>query len=285
MPVIKGVKTVNERFAGADDTYTIEALMQDGKALQAGTSHFLGQNFARAFDVKYLNENNKEELVWSTSWGVSTRLVGGLIMTHSDDDGLVIPPKLAPLQVIIVPIPKPKTEIDEVADKLMKGLKDRGISVSYDQDKKKRPGFKFAEHEMKGIPVRVGIGMRDLEKGQVEVARRDLKSKELIALDGAVDYIENLLKDIQRNLFETALKFRADHTSTADDFDSFKEILEDKGGFIYAHWDGTAETELKIKELTKATIRCIPLEGEIEKGKCILTGNPSDRRVLFAKAY
>ncbi len=285
MPVIKGRKTPNERFAGAEDTYTIEALMQDGKALQSGTSHFLGQNFAKAFDVKYLNQNQKEEYVWATSWGVSTRLMGGLIMTHSDDAGLVVPPKLATTHAVIVPIPKPGPEIDEAAEKIMKALKDKGFSVKYDTDKKKRPGFKFAEYELQGIPVRIGIGKRDLEKGQVELARRDTGEKAQVPLDAAATVIEQLLGEIQNNLFQKAVSYRAAHTSQADDFDTFKEILEDKGGFIAAHWDGTTETEKKIKELTKATIRCIPLDNEQEEGKCILTGQPSKERVLFAKAY
>ena len=267
MPVIKGVKTPNERFAGAVDTYTIEALMQDGKALQAGTSHFLGQNFAKAFDVRFLNENNQEEFVWATSWGVSTRLVGGLIMTHSDDDGLVLPPKLAPTQVVIVPIPKPSPEIGEVADKIMAALKEKGISVQYDQDMKKRPGFKFAEHEMRGVPVRLGLGMRDIEKGCVEVARRDTKQKTSVFLDGIADYVEKLLEDIQKNLFNRAAGYRAAHTTKVDSLDKFKEVLEDKGGFVEAHWDGTTETELKIKELTKATIRCISLRRRSGKRK------------------
>lgn len=285
MPVRQGTKSANERFAGAEDTYTIEALMQDGKALQAGTSHFLGQNFAKAFDVKFLNENNKEELVWATSWGVSTRLMGALIMTHSDDDGLVIPPKLAPLQVVIVPIPKPNPEIGEAAEKIMQALRAKGISVKYDDDKKKRPGFKFAEHELKGIPVRIGLGKRDLEKGQVEIARRDTKEKTFQPIEGVADYIKQLLEDIQNNLFQKALDFRAEHTTSVDTFEDFKTVLESKGGFVAAHWDGTSETELKIKELTKATIRCIPNDVEAEEGKCILTGNPSTHRVLFAKAY
>ncbi len=294
MPVVKGVKTENERFAGAEETYCIEALMQDGKALQAGTSHFLAQNFARAFDVKFLNEHNEEELVWATSWGVSTRLVGGLIMAHSDDSGLVVPPKLAATQVVIVPIPKPSPEIGEVADKVMKALRAKGISVKYDQDEKNRPGFKFAEHEMKGIPVRLGIGKRDLEKGQVEVARRDTKEKSFVPLDGLADHVEQLLADIQDNLFQRAKTFRETHTTKVDTFDDFRSIMETEkpelseswgGGFVSAHWDGTTETELKIKELTKATIRCIPLDAEEEEGTCILTGKPSKQRVLFAKAY
>ncbi|HKK76733.1 MAG TPA: proline--tRNA ligase [Saprospiraceae bacterium] len=286
MPVIRGAKTESERFAGALDTLTIEALMQDGKALQAGTSHFLGQNFAKAFDVKYLNENNKEEFVWATSWGVSTRLMGGLIMTHSDDQGLIIPPKLAPTQVMIVPIPKPGAEINEAAEKIMRALRDKGISVGYDTDAKKRPGFKFAEHELRGTPVRIGIGKRDLAKGVVEVARRDTKEKESIPMDGVVDHIDQLLKDIQQNLFDRALKFREEKTTQVDNFDDFKSVIEqDIPGFISAHWDGTTETEQKIKALTKATIRCIPNDAPEEAGKCVLTGKPSNKRVLFAKAY
>ena len=285
IPVIKGVKTANERFAGAEDTYTIEALMQDGKALQAGTSHFLGQNFAKAFDVKFLNENQKTEYVWATSWGVSTRLMGALIMVHSDDDGLVVPPRLASTQVVIVPIPKPNEEIDAAANKIMADLKAKGISVKYDQDKKKRPGFKFAEYEMHGIPIRLGIGKRDLEKGQVEVARRDTKEKTSQPLDSIADYIENLLEEIQNNLFQKALDYRTAHTSHVDSFEEFQEVLENKGGFIYAHWDGTTKTEKKIKELTKATIRCIPNDSVEEDGKCVLTGAPSKRRVVFAKSY
>jgi prolyl-tRNA synthetase len=259
--------------------------MQDARALQAGTSHFLGQNFAKAFDVKFMNENNQEAYVWATSWGVSTRLVGGLIMTHSDDEGLVLPPKLAPLQVIIVPIPKPAPEIGEVAEKIMKELRSKGISVEYDTDEKKRPGFKFAEYEMRGVPVRVGIGKRDLEKGQVEIARRDIREKNFVPIEGAADHVEELLEAIQHSLFEKALKFRAEHTTSVDDFDTFKEVVEEKGGFIEAHWDGMAETELKIKEETKATIRCIPINGGTEAGTCIYSGKPSKGRVLFAKAY
>ncbi|MFQ5445360.1 MAG: proline--tRNA ligase [Saprospiraceae bacterium] len=285
MPVIKGVKTANERFAGAEETYCIEALMQDGKALQAGTSHFLGQNFAKAFDVKFLNENNEQELVWASSWGVSTRLVGGLIMTHSDDDGLVLPPKLAPTQVVIVPIPKPAPEINEAAERVMKELKDKGISVKYDTDMQKRPGFKFAEHEMHGIPVRLGIGARDLAKGEVEVARRDTKEKSSRPFEGIAGYVAGLLDEIQQNLFNRAVQFRADHTTEVDNFDDFQSVLNGKGGFLSAHWDGTSETELKIKELTKATIRCIPLDAEEEDGVCVLSGKPSKRRVLFARAY
>ncbi len=285
MPVIKGVKTANERFAGAIDTYCIEAMMQDGKALQAGTSHFLGQNFAKAFDVKFSNKENQMEYVWATSWGVSTRLVGALIMTHSDDDGLVLPPKIAPTQVVIVPIPKPTPEIDEAADKLMKELKAKGIRVKYDMDDQKRPGFKFAEHEMNGIPVRLGIGARDLAEGKVEVARRDTKEKTSYPVEGIADRIIALLDEIQQNLFDRAVAFRTEHTTSVDNFDDFKAVLDGKGGFVSAHWDGTSETELKIKELTKATIRCIPLNNPQEAGKCVLTGNPSKERVLFARSY
>jgi prolyl-tRNA synthetase len=285
MPVIKGLKTENERFAGAVDTYTIEALMQDGKALQAGTSHFLGQNFAKAFDVKFLSEQNKEEYVWATSWGVSTRLIGGLIMTHSDDDGLIIPPKLASLQVVIVPIPKPGPEINEHAEKIMRGLKDAGISVKYDTDDKNRPGFKFAEYELRGIPVRIALGMRDIEQGLAEVARRDTKEKSSIALDQVVPYVQNLLIEIQQNMFTQAKNYRDNMITSVDNLEAFQEVIEDKGGFVYAHWDGTTETELKIKELTKATARCIPLEMDSDTGLCVLTGKPSARRILFAKAY
>ncbi len=285
MPVIKGYKSENERFAGADNTFTIEALMQDGKALQAGTSHFLGQNFAKAFDVKYSDSNNKEEYVWATSWGVSTRLVGGLIMTHSDDAGLVIPPRLAPTQVVIVPIPKPSEEIMKVADDIAAKLKDRGIRVKVDTDDKKRPGFKFAQYEMEGVPVRIGIGMRDLANNLVEVARRDTKEKESISLDSIDQHIDDLLINIQNNLFERAKKYRDDHITEVDNFDDFKKVIEEKGGFVKCHWDGTVETELKIKELTKATLRCIPNDEKESEGKCVYSGNPSNKKVLFAKAY
>ena len=286
MPVIRGVKTENERFAGADNTYTIEALMQDGKALQAGTSHNLGQNFAKAFDVKFQDENNKESYVWATSWGVSTRLIGGLIMTHSDDEGLVLPPKLAPIQVMIVPIPKPNEELDAKAEELMAELKARGVRVSYDRDKKKRPGFKFAESELRGIPVRLGMGKRDLANGTIEVARRDTKEKASQPLEGIVDHVVQLLEDIQNNLFQRAVDFRTEHSHTVDTMEEFQAILDrDIPGFIYAHWDGTVETEKKIKELTKATIRCVPNDSVEEAGVCILTGAPSARRVIFAKAY
>jgi prolyl-tRNA synthetase len=285
MPVIKGVKTANERFAGAVDTYCIEALMQDGKALQAGTSHFLGQNFAKAFDVSFLNENNQKEFVWASSWGVSTRLVGGLIMTHSDDEGLVLPPRLAPLQVVIIPVPKPEASINEAVEKIVKELKAKGISVKFDTDDKSRPGFKYAEYEMKGVPVRIAIGQRDLQNQQAEVARRDTREKELIPLDGIAAYVEILLNQIQENLLLRSLRFRQENSHEVNDMKSFSEILEQKGGFIHAHWDGTTETELKIKEMTKATIRCIPLERNKEEGKCILTGKHSEGRVIFAKAY
>ncbi|MEZ4909612.1 MAG: proline--tRNA ligase [Saprospiraceae bacterium] len=285
MPVIKGRKTENERFAGADDTFTIEALMQDGKALQAGTSHFLGQNFAKAFDVKFSNQANQSEYVWATSWGVTTRLIGGLIMTHSDDDGLVLPPKLAPVQVVIVPIPKPEPELIEKANSIAYALKAKGISVQIDNDESKRPGFKFAEYEMKGYPVRIGIGMRDLQNNQVEVARRDTKEKYSISLDGIDQHIESLLEDIQKTLFERAKKFRNDHITEVNDFEEFKNVLENKGGFISCHWDGTSETEELIKQETKATIRCIPLDQKQESGKCVYTGKPSMGRVIFAKAY
>ncbi|NND33890.1 MAG: proline--tRNA ligase [Saprospiraceae bacterium] len=285
MPVLQGSKSVNERFAGAVETYTIEALMQDGKALQAGTSHFLGQNFAKAFDVKFLNEKNQESYVWATSWGVSTRLMGALIMSHSDDDGLVLPPRLAPTQVVIVPIPKPSPAIIEVANRIKDGLGENGISIKVDLDEKKRPGFKFAEYEMMGIPVRIGIGMRDLEKGVVEIARRDTKEKKLIPVEDSVSYVVNLLEEIQQALFDRALQFRNEHISSADDWDQFVALLDDKGGFVSAHWDGTGETETRIKELTKATIRCIPNDQKQEEGICILSGNPSQGRVIFARAY
>ena len=285
MPVIKGYKTENERFAGADDTFTIEALMQDGKALQAGTSHFLGQNFAKAFNVTFSNDKNENEYVWATSWGVSTRLIGGLIMTHSDDEGLVLPPKLAPIQVVIVPIPKPDPELIAKAEDIAEGLKALGISVKIDVDDTKRPGFKFAEYEMKGVPVRLGLGKRDIENNTIEVARRDTKEKITIGIDLVVAYVEQLLEDIQQNLFNRAKHFRDSHITQVDTFDQFKEVLETKGGFISCHWDGTSETEEKIKEETKATIRCIPLDMKEEKGLCVYSGKPSAGRVIFAKAY
>jgi len=285
MPVIKGFKTENERFAGADETYTIEALMQDGKALQAGTSHFLGQNFAKAFDVTFSNDKNENEYVWATSWGVSTRLIGALIMTHSDDEGLVLPPKLAPTQVVIVPIPKPDAVLLDKANQIATALKARGIRVLVDKDETKRPGFKFAEYEMKGIPVRLGLGNRDLENNTIEVARRDTKEKQSVSLDNIASYVENLLAGIQQNLFDRSVKFRSEHTTRVDNFDDFKELLETKGGFLLCHWDGTSETEDKIKEETKATIRCIPLDAPEEDGRCVYSGKPSRRRVVFAKAY
>ncbi len=285
MPVIKGFKTENERFAGADDTFTIEALMQDGKALQAGTSHFLGQNFAKAFDVTFSNDKNENEYVWATSWGVSTRLIGGLIMTHSDDEGLVLPPLLAPIQVVIVPIPKPDAELTQKAEEISKALKSLGISVKIDMDETKRPGFKFADYEMKGVPVRLGLGKRDLENNTIEVARRDTKEKTTIPLDNVVSHVEQLLVDIQENLLNRAKKFREDHFTKVDNFEEFKTVLETKGGFLSCHWDGTSETEEKIKEETKATIRCIPLDSEEENGVCVYSGKPSTRRVIFAKAY
>ena len=285
MPVIKGFKSENERFAGADDTFTIEALMQDGKALQAGTSHFLGQNFAKAFNVTFSNDKNEKELVWATSWGVSTRLIGGLIMTHSDDEGLVLPPKLAPIQVVIVPIPKPDPELMEKAEEISHALKTLGISVKIDKDETKRPGFKFAEYEMMGIPIRLGLGKRDLENNTIEVARRDTKEKSSIGLDNVVPYVKNLLDDIQENLFNRAKSYRDSHITPVDTFEQFKEVLETKGGFLSCHWDGTSETEDKIKEETKATIRCIPLDAPEEIGVCIYSGRSSSKRVIFAKAY
>lgn len=284
MPVIKGVKSPNERFAGALDTYTIEALMQDGKALQAGTSHFLGQNFAKAFDVKFLNDKNEEEYVWATSWGVSTRLIGGLIMTHSDEKGLVLPPKLAPLQVVIVPIPKALPEISEAAKKILTDLKAVGISAKYDDDDRQRPGFKFAEYEMKGVPIRIGIGPRDLENNQVEMARRDTFEKTAVALDHLVETVQSTLESIQDNLFQRSKTFRDNNITDVNTFDQFKEALQ-SGGFVRAFWDGTVETEEKIKELTKATIRCIPLDAPEEEGVCVYTGNPATQKVLFAIAY
>ena len=285
MPVIQGAKSENERFAGAVDTYTIEALMQDGKALQAGTSHFLGQNFAKAFEVTFMNEKNESEFVWATSWGVTTRLVGALIMTHSDDDGLVLPPKLAPIQVVIVPIPRPDPELVAKAEEIANGLKAKGVSVKIDLDDSKRPGFKFAEYEMKGVPVRLGLGARDMANNQIEVARRDTKEKDNVSLEGIVEYVIELLDDIQNNLLKRAYDFRQANTTRVDNFDDFKRILDTKGGFVLAHWDGTTETELKIKEETKATLRCIPIDAPEEAGICVYSGKPSARRVIFAKAY
>jgi len=285
LPVVKGVKTANERFAGADDTYCIEAMMQDGKALQAGTSHFLGQNFAKAFDVKFLNKNNELEYVWATSWGVSTRLMGALIMAHSDDDGLILPPKLAPHQVVIVPIPKPSEELSVAANDIATKLRAKGIRVKIDNDDQNRPGYKFAEYEKLGIPVRIGIGARDLANQTVEVARRDIKEKQNVSLDGLDSYINNLLHEIQLNIYNRAKEYQQSHITEVDTWEEFLDILNNKGGFVSAHWDGTPETEELIKEETKATIRCIPLNNKQESGKCIRTGNPSSQRVLFARAY
>lgn len=288
LPVIKGVKTPNERFAGAEDTYCIEALMQDGKALQAGTSHFLGQNFAKAFDVKFSDSNNKLEYVWATSWGVSTRLIGALVMAHGDDQGLILPPKIAPLQVVIVPIYKgdeQKGLIGMKARAILKDLKDLGIRAKYDDSENARPGWKFAQYELQGVPVRIAIGARDLENGTVEIARRDTKSKETRTMDALSFYVKELLEEIQLHMFNNAKKYRDEHITDTNDWDEFVQLLDTKGGFISAHWDGTAETEEKIKELTKATIRCIPLNNAQEEGNCILTGKPSTQRVLFARAY
>ena len=288
VPVIKGKKTANERFAGALDTYCIEALMQDGKALQAGTSHFLGQNFAKAFDVKFTSREGKLEHVWATSWGVSTRLMGALIMAHSDDSGLVLPPKLAPIQVVIVPIYKTEDEfkqISAIADDLSFKLKSKGISVKYDDRDTQRPGFKFAEYELKGVPVRVAMGARDLQSNTAEIARRDTKEKATVSLDGLDGYIESLLDDIQENIYKKAAAFRSEMTTEVDSYDELKKVLDEKGGFVSAHWDGTPETEQRIKEETKATIRCIPLNNKQEAGVCMVTGKPSAQRVLFARAY
>ena len=287
IPVLKGVKSENERFAGAIETYCIEALMQDGKALQAGTSHFLGQNFAKAFDVKFTGKDGKQDYVWATSWGVSTRLMGALIMAHSDDDGLVLPPKLAPIQVVIVPIYKKDEELAAIsllAGEIMKNLKAKNISVKFDDRETHKPGWKFSEYELKGVPVRIAIGPRDLENGTVEVARRDTKEKSVMQVTDLTLKIENLLSQIQDNIYSKALNFRETHTFTADTYDEFKKLIE-VGGFISAHWDGTVETELKIKEETKATIRCIPLNNKQESGKCMYSGKPSKQKVIFARAY
>ena len=288
MPVVRGAKSESERFAGADDTYTIEALMQDGKALQAGTSHFLGQNFAKAFDVKYTSKEGKQEFVWATSWGVSTRLIGGLIMTHSDDAGLVLPPKLAPIQVVIVPIYKGEEQLNAISDRLtpiIQDLKSRGVSVKFDDRDTMRPGAKFAEYELKGVPVRVALGNRDLENETVEVARRDTFEKETVSQADVVTYIIDLLNKIQENLYSKALSYRDNHVTEVNSFEEFKEVIESKGGFVSAHWDGTEETEERIKELTKATIRCIPNDAIEEEGICVFSGAKSSKRVLFAKAY
>ncbi len=288
VPVIKGVKTESERFAGALETYSIEALMQDGKALQAGTSHFLGQNFAKAFDVKFTDKDGSLDYVWATSWGVSTRLMGALIMTHSDDNGLVIPPKLAPDQVVIVPIYRNDEQFDAVsvvAKKLMTNLRSKGIRVKFDDRDTHKPGWKFNEYELKGVPVRIAIGPRDVENGTVELARRDTLEKSIIEIDNVVEKVIVLMDEIQKNLYVKAINFRTEHTTEVDTYEEFKEVLKTKGGFILAHWDGTKATEDKIKNETKATIRCIPLDDKIEEGKCMVTGEPSARKVLFAKAY
>lgn len=287
MPVVTGVKSESERFAGALDTFTIEAMMQDGKALQSGTSHFLGQNFAKAFDVTFMNKENKPEYVWATSWGVSTRLMGALIMTHSDDNGLVLPPLLAPIQVVIIPIYKDDAQLKAISERvrpIVEALSKKGISVKYDDADNKRPGFKFADYEVKGVPVRLAIGLRDIESGTVEVMRRDTLEKEILPLDGIVDNVENMLHDIQHSLYEKARKFRDANIYEVETYDEFKEQIE-KGGFILAHWDGTPETEERIKAETKATIRCIPFGYDSEPGKCIVSGKPSERKVIFARAY
>lgn len=287
IPVIKGVKSATERFAGALDTYTIEAMMQDGKALQSGTSHFLGQNFAKAFDVTFMNKDNKPEYVWASSWGVSTRLMGALIMTHSDDNGLVLPPKLAPIQVVIVPIYKNNEALKSISEKvqpLINELRAKGISVKYDDADNRRPGFKFADYEVKGVPVRLAIGQRDLEQGTVEMMRRDTLQKEIVSFDGIADHIVEVLDDIQKSLYQKALDRRIEKTITVDTYDEFKKRIED-GVFIMAHWDGTPETEAKIKEETKATIRCIPFDSDKTPGVCMVTGKPSAQRVLFARSY
>ncbi|WP_299289275.1 proline--tRNA ligase [uncultured Mucilaginibacter sp.] len=288
LPVIKGRKTANERFAGALDTFCIEALMQDGKALQAGTSHFLGQNFAKAFDVKFSDKENKLDYVWATSWGVSTRLMGALVMAHSDDAGLVLPPKLAPIQVVVVPIYKHQEELDNISafvKELTKELRKKSISLKFDNRDTQRPGFKFAEYELKGVPLRVAIGSRDMQNRTVELARRDTKTKETVPQQGLAERIEALLEEIQQNIYQKALKFRDENITLVDTYEEFKRLLDEKGGFLSAHWDGTSETEQRIKEETKATIRCIPLNNPQEEGRCILTGKPSVQRVLFARAY
>ncbi len=288
VPIIQGVKTESEKFAGAIDTYTIEALMQDGKALQAGTSHFLGQNFAKAFDVKFASKEGKLDYVWATSWGVTTRLIGALVMAHSDNNGLVLPPKLAPIQVVIVPIyrgQEMQDQISETANKIKASLESKGISVKFDNRDTHKPGFKFAEYELKGVPVRIAIGPKDIENNTVEIARRDTLTKDTVSIEGIENVIPDLLDEIQNNIFNKALSFRNSMITKVDSFDEFKDVLNDKGGFVSAHWDGTAETEDKIKTETKATIRCIPLDVEKEEGKCVYSGKPSKFRVLFAKAY
>ncbi len=288
VPVVKGLKTDNERFAGALETYTIEALMQDGKALQSGTSHFLGQNFAKAFDVKFATKEGKDDYVWATSWGVSTRLIGALIMAHSDDHGLVLPPKLAPIQVAIVPIYKSDEDlakISNVVNDVVAKLKQKGISVKFDDSDNRKPGWKFAQYELQGVPVRLAVGPRDIENNTVEVARRDTLTKEVVSIDGVDEYVSDLLEQIQESIYNKAIDFRTEKTTEVDSYDEFKKVLNDKGGFVLAHWDGTSETEQKIKDETKATIRCIPLDGDKTPGKCMVTGEPSAQRVLFAKAY
>jgi prolyl-tRNA synthetase len=288
MPVLQGYKTASERFAGAVETLTIEALMQDGKALQSGTSHFLGQNFAKVFDVKYQSKEGKEEYVWATSWGVSTRLMGALIMAHSDDNGLVLPPKLAPIQVVIVPIyrkDEERQQVVEKADEIAAGLKKLGISVKVDDDDNHKPGWKFAQYELQGVPLRIAIGPRDIQNGTVELARRDTLTKEVVPVDGLENHIHELMDEIQNSIYQRAIDFRKENTRTVETYDEFKKVLDDKGGFIMAHWDGTEETEEKIKQETKATIRCLPLDGPKEPGKCMVTGKPSERMVVIARAY
>ncbi len=288
VPVVQGFKTANERFAGALETYTIEALMQDGKALQSGTSHFLGQNFAKAFDVKFASKEGSEDYVWATSWGVSTRLMGALIMAHSDDHGLVLPPKLAPIQVAIVPIYKSQEDLDKISavvNDVVSKLRQRGISVKFDDSDNRKPGWKFAQYELKGVPVRLAVGPRDIENNTVEVARRDTLSKEVVSIDGIDAYVADLLDKIQENIFQKALDFRSEYTTEVETYDEFKKVLKEKGGFIMAHWNGSSEVEQKIKDETKATIRCIPLDGDKTPGKCMVTGEPSAQKVLFAKAY
>ena len=288
LPVIKGKKSDGEKFPGAVDTYCIEALMQDGKALQAGTSHYLGQNFAEAFGVQFSNKEGKLEYVWGTSWGASTRLIGALIMAHSDDEGLVLPPRLAPIHVVIIPIFRSEEEMAKITaaiDPIITSLRKAGLSVKFDNRDTHKPGYKFAEYEMRGVPVRIAVGPRDLESGTLEVARRDTKEKQVMKMDGVVAAVQNLLEEIQTNLYNRALRFRESKTTRVDNYDQFKQVLEEKGGFILAHWDGTGETEQKIKVETKATIRCIPLDGEKENGKCVYSGKPSSGRVVFARAY
>jgi prolyl-tRNA synthetase len=288
MPVIKGVKSESEKFPGAVNTYCIEGMMQDGKALQAGTSHFLGQNFAKAFEVQFANKEGKLDFVWGTSWGVSTRLMGALIMAHSDDEGLVLPPMLAPIQVVIVPIFRTEEELERIsvlANSISANLRKMDISVKYDNRDTYKPGWKFAEYELKGVPIRIAIGPRDLENGTLEIARRDTKAKQVVSAEGIEKYIAELLKEIQQNIYNKALNFRSEMTHTADTYDEFKKLLDDKGGFVSAHWDGSPETEAAIKEETKATIRCIPLDAKEEKGKCIYSGKESNKRVLFARSY